>query len=175
MMKLPVSRKKSIFRNLYPREFSRSAYTIDYEGLYLWGYRGIIFDIDNTLVGHDKPATKEAVKLAARLKKIGFKLMIVSKNEEPRVKTFADALGAGYIFKAHKPSRDGYLKAMELMGTTKETTVAVGDQLITDIWGANRAGVFNIRVNPLFREEPAKIVFKRKLERIIMFFYRHER
>ncbi len=174
-MKLPISRKNSIFRNLYPRHFSSSSYEIDYEGLYLWGYRGIIFDIDNTLVGHDKPATKEAIELAEKLKKIGFKLMIVSNNAEPRVKTFADALSIPYVYKAHKPSKDGYLKAMEMMGTAKDSTLAIGDQLSTDIWGANRAGIFNIRVNPMFKEEPPKIVFKRKLERIIMWFFNHER
>ena len=174
-MKLPISRKKSIFRNLYPRSFSPSSYEIDYEGLYSKGYRGIIFDIDNTLVGHDKPATKDAIELAGKLKNTGFKLMIVSNNDEPRVKTFADALGIPYVYKAHKPSKDGYLKAIEMMGTEKKTTLAIGDQLITDIWGANRAGIFNIRVKPMYKEEPPKIVFKRKLERIIMWFYRHEK
>jgi HAD superfamily phosphatase (TIGR01668 family) len=174
-MKLMILRKKSIFRNLYPKSFAASAYSIDYEKLYKKGYRGIIFDIDNTLVGHDKPATEESVELAMRLKDIGFRLMIVSNNDEPRVKSFADELGIPYVFKAKKPSKDGYLKAVLLMGTTLKTTFAVGDQLITDIWGANRAGIFNIRVNPLYKEEPPKIVFKRKLEKIILFFYRHER
>ena len=174
-MKLMILRKKSIFRNLYPRCFAESAYSIDYEKLYKKGYRGIIFDIDNTLVGHDKPATEESVELAMRLKDIGFRLIIVSNNKEPRVKSFADELGIPYVFKAGKPSKEGYLKAILQMGTTIKTTVAIGDQLITDIWGANRAGLFNIRVKPLYKEEPPKIVFKRKLEKIILFFYRHER
>ena len=174
-MKFVISRKKSIFRNLYPKSFAVSAFEIDYKGFFEKGYRGIIFDIDNTLVGHDKPADERAVELASVLKNMGYRLMIVSNNEEPRVKSFADALGIPYVFKAGKPSRDGYLKAIELMNTSRKTTFAVGDQLITDIWGANRARIFNVKTEPLFKEEPAKIVFKRFLEKIIMFFYRHER
>jgi len=174
-MKLWISRKKSILKRLYPSMFTPSAYELDYETLYEQGYRGIIFDIDNTLVGHDAPANEEAVNLARKLKNMGFKLSIVSNNREPRVKSFADALGVSYVFKAAKPRTGGYIKAMEIMGTSLKTTLAIGDQLLTDIYGANRTGIFSIKVEQLYREEPGNIVFKRYIERLILFFYMHEK
>ncbi len=174
-MKPFISRKKSILKRLYPRMFAPSAYDLDYETLYEQGYRGIIFDIDNTLVGHDAPANDRAKELMTKLKSIGFKLSIVSNNREPRVKSFADALGVPYVFKAAKPRTGGYIKAIEIMGTSLKTTLAIGDQLLTDIYGANRAGIFNIKVEQLYREEPGNIVFKRYIERLIIFFYMHEK
>jgi len=173
-MKLGLYRKYSILRSFYPAEQAESTFAIDYEKLWERGFRGIIFDIDNTLVGHDEPADERAILHAEKVRALGFKLCIVSNNKEPRVKAFAEALNATYVFDAKKPSRKGYEEAMKRMDTDRSNTVAIGDQLITDIWGANRAGVHNIFVKQLYKKEPGNIVFKRKLEAIIMFFYRHE-
>ncbi|MDE7478357.1 MAG: YqeG family HAD IIIA-type phosphatase, partial [Lachnospiraceae bacterium] len=72
----------------YPDEYLNSTYEIDFEKMYKQGYRGIIFDIDNTLVPHGLPADERAVALFQRLKKIGYKVTLLSNNKEPRVKMF---------------------------------------------------------------------------------------
>jgi HAD superfamily phosphatase (TIGR01668 family) len=76
-----------------------------------------------------------------------------------------------YIFRANKPSVKNYVKAMEMMGTNKENTLFVGDQLFTDIYGANRTGLYSILVNPIHPKEEIQIVLKRYLERMVLFFY----
>ncbi|MCR5357143.1 MAG: YqeG family HAD IIIA-type phosphatase [Lachnospiraceae bacterium] len=162
----------SLFSTLYPDKCIDSAYSIDYEGLFGEGYRGIIYDIDNTLVPDNAPADERSIELISRLKDMGYKCLILSNNDIGRVKSFSDMVGAEYIFKAGKPSRAGYLKAMEMMGTDVKTTFFVGDQLFTDIWGANRAGIRNFLVGRIDKRERTHIIFKRMLEKPIMFFYR---
>lgn len=160
-----------MLKTFYPSCEAASAYTLDYAELFEKGYRGIIFDIDNTLVPHGAPATAEAIVLFAQLRKLGFDTVVVSNNKEPRVKSFADAVQTKYIYKANKPSRKGYRAAMKCMGCVPENTVFVGDQLFTDVWGAKRTGIFSYLVKPIHPKEEIQIVLKRKLEAVVLFFY----
>ena len=133
----------------YPDYEVESAYEIDYENLYHKGFRGVIFDIDNTLVPHGAPADQRAIALFSRLRKAGYRTVLLSNNKEPRVKLFHDGVGSEYIFKAGKPGRAGYDRAMKLMGTVPSNTIFVGDQLFTDIWGAKKAGITTWLVKPI--------------------------
>lgn len=160
---------------LYPDEYLRSAYEIDYDRLYKEGCRGLIFDIDNTLVPHGAPADKRAIRLFARLKELGFDCVLLSNNKEPRVKMFSDKAGTRYIFKAGKPKPRNFRRAMELMHTDTDSTVFIGDQIFTDIAGANLAGIHSILVEPINPKEEIQIVLKRYLEKIVLFFYRRKR
>lgn len=164
-----------MLRRFYPDHEADSAYEIEYEALYRMGYRGVIFDIDNTLVPHGAPADDRAAALFERLRVIGFGTMLLSNNKEPRVKMFHDGVGSPYIFKAGKPSRKGYETAMERMGTTPRTTLFVGDQLFTDVWGAKRAGIATYLVKPIHPKEELQIILKRYLERIVLYFYHRQR
>ncbi|MCH5262203.1 MAG: YqeG family HAD IIIA-type phosphatase [Lachnospiraceae bacterium] len=159
----------------YPDEYLDSAYEIDYEILYKQGYRGVIFDIDNTLVPHGAPADRRSVELFERLRRIGFESLLLSNNKEPRVKTFNDEVHSRYIYKAGKPLPANYFKAMEIMGTEPETTMFVGDQLFTDVWGAKKAGIRTWLVKPIHPKEEIQIVLKRRLEWIVLFFYQRSK
>ena len=161
-----------MLERFYPGEYVDSTYQIDFERLYEEGYRGIIFDIDNTLVPHGAPADERACALFARLKQLGYSCMLLSNNREPRVKMFNDAVGVSYIYKAGKPKTTGYKKAMELMATDCTNTLFVGDQIFTDVYGANRTGIRTILVKPIHPKEEIQIVLKRYLEKIVLFFYR---
>ena len=156
-----------MFKKLYPTKYLDSSYSIDYEQLYRSGIRGLIYDIDNTLVEHGMPATERAIKLFEQLRSIGFDTCLISNNKEPRVKPFADAVGSKYVYDAHKPSRKNYIRAMELMGTDTGNTYFIGDQIFTDVYGANRAGIPSILVKPIHPKEEIQIVLKRKLENFI--------
>ena len=164
-----------MFETFFPDEYVDSTYVIPFEKLYEEGYRGIIFDIDNTLVMHGAPADERAKKLFERLKEIGFACCLLSNNQEPRVKMFNEDVQVNYIFNAHKPSVVNYEKAMELMETDKQNTIFVGDQLFTDVWGAKRTGIRNILVKPIHPKEEIQIVFKRKLEKIVLYFYKRSK
>ena len=93
-----------MLQRFYPNEYLDSTYVIDFDKLYEEGYRGIIFDIDNTLVPHGAPADERAKKLFAHLKELGYHCMLLSNNKEPRVKMFNDAVNVSYIYKAGKPA-----------------------------------------------------------------------
>ena len=161
-----------MFERFFPDRYVASTYIIDYEKLYEEGVRGLIFDIDNTLVPHGAPADERAVRLFARLKDIGFRCCLISNNQEKRVKTFNEPIRVDYVYNAHKPSVKNYIKAMGIMGTDRESTVFIGDQLFTDVWGAKRAGIPNILVKPIHPREEIQIVLKRYLEKIVLYFYR---
>ena len=158
-------------KKLYPDRYYDKKEDIPVEQYYAQGYRGILFDIDNTLVPHGAPADEKAIALFEKLREIGFQTLLLSNNKEPRVKSFCEQVGSDYIFKAGKPKKTGYEKAMERMGTTKETTFFVGDQLFTDVWGAKRTGLYSVLVKPIHPKEEIQIVLKRYLERIVLFFY----
>lgn len=153
----------------------RSTYEIDFEVLYQKGYRGLIFDIDNTLVPHGEKADREAKDLFARLKEIGFSCCLLSNNKRQRVESFNREIQVFFIEDAHKPSVKNYKKACELMHTNSGNTLFIGDQLFTDIWGAKRAGLDNILVEPIHPKEEIQIVLKRFLEKIVLFFYKRKR
>lgn len=165
-------RGKGLFSTFYPDRWVDSAYDIDYEGLYERGFRGVIYDIDNTLVPHGAPADERAVALFERLRAIGLSACLISNNQVPRVQPFADAVGASFVADAHKPSTRNYLQACQIMGIRKEEAFFVGDQLFTDVWGAKRSGIFNILVKPIHPKEEIQIVLKRRLEWIVLHFYK---
>lgn len=160
-----------MLEGFYPKEYRNSTYEINFEDFYEKGFRGIIFDIDNTLVPHGMPADERAIALMKRLKKIGYRVTMLSNNKEPRVKMFCDAVDAPYIFKAGKPNPQNYRKAFVEMGTNEKNTLFVGDQIFTDVWGANKAGLHSILVRPIHPKGEIQIVLKRYLERIVLYFY----
>lgn len=163
-----------MFKSFYPSKRKLSAYTINYKKLYDKGARCLIFDIDNTLVCHGAPQNDKSLKLLKELETIGYTIVFLSNNKEPRVKSFADPVGAMYIYKASKPSKKNYIKAIEMAGATVDTTVFIGDQLFTDIYGANRSGIYSILTNPIDKHEEIQIVLKRILEKIVLFTYEHK-
>lgn len=163
-----------MFRSFYPDHRKRSAYEIPFEALYQKGYRGVIFDIDNTLVEHGADADERAVALFERLKKIGFQSCLLSNNDQERVERFNRQIQTNSIWKAGKPARKNYLHAMELMNTTTENTLFVGDQLFTDVWGAKRTGITNILVSPIDPKEEIQIVIKRYFEKLVLYFYKKD-
>lgn len=161
----------SFLETFYPNEIQDSTYIIPFEKWKEKGYKGIIFDIDNTLVPHGADADERSILLFQRLKALGFETLLLSNNKEPRVKRFNEKIGTGYIYKAGKPGLKNYRKAMEKMGTTTENTLFVGDQLFTDVWGAKRAGIYSILVKPMDPKEEIQIVLKRYLEKFVLYFY----
>lgn len=160
-----------LLKTFYPSEIQDSTYVIPFEEWKKKGYKGIIFDIDNTLVPHGVAADERSIALFERLKSLGFSTMLLSNNKEPRVKSFAGQVGSSYIYKAGKPALKNYYKAMKEMGTEPATTLFVGDQLFTDVWGAKRAGIYSILVKPIHPKEEIQIVLKRYLEKVVLFFY----
>ncbi len=163
-----------MLKMFYPSVYYASTYDIDFQEYYDKGFRGIIFDVDNTLVPHDADADERAKKLFRDLRAIGFDTCLTSNNKEERVKRFNQDIHSHYIYKANKPAKSGYRKAMEKMGTDKTNTLFVGDQLFTDIYGANRVGIYSILVGSLHPKEEIQIVLKRYLEKVVLYLGRNK-
>ncbi|CAJ1314195.1 YqeG family HAD IIIA-type phosphatase [Paenibacillus sp. PK4536] len=139
-----------MFEMLVPKLRVNTVFDIDLEAMYAKGYRGIITDLDNTLVGAKAPnATPELIEWFAKVKKYGFELIIVSNNNMSRVSLFATPLDIKFVHAARKPSNAPFRKAMTLMKWSEEQTIVIGDQLLTDVYGGNRLGLFTILVLPI--------------------------
>ncbi|MCH3986992.1 MAG: YqeG family HAD IIIA-type phosphatase [Lachnospiraceae bacterium] len=158
-----------------PSAYFHSIYSVDFELLYRRGFRGVILDIDNTLVPHGAKADRRAREFMEYLHDLGFDTCFLSNNDRARVAPFAHACQSSYICKAGKPAVRGYVRAMKRMMTDRTSTLVVGDQLITDIWGANLTGIPSILVDPINRHEEIQIVLKRLIEWPVRRLYRRKK
>ena len=161
-----------MFKMFYPYEYVESVFFIDYHKLYNKGYRGIIFDIDNTLVPHGNDSTNEVEDLFRTIHNIGFKTLLLSNNGEKRIKKFNKNIDSLYICNSEKPKVVNYLKAIEMMDIKKEEAIFIGDQIFTDILGANRSGIDNILVKYIGYYDKEKKGIRRNVEKIILKFYK---
>jgi HAD superfamily phosphatase (TIGR01668 family) len=160
-----------ILKMLYPYDYVEDIYSISYEKLYKKGYRALIFDIDNTLVHHGDSSNPKIDKFFKDIQKIGFKTLLLSDNSKERIEEFIKNIDTLYINSAHKPNKEGFLKAINLLNIEKEKIIVIGDQVFNDILGANKCGIPNILVQYLRYDNEKKIGKKRTLEKIILKFY----
>ncbi len=158
-----------MLKKFLPSEYVKSIYHININELKAKGIKGVITDLDNTLVEWDRPnATPDLIKWFENLKKNDIKVMIVSNNNENRVRLFAEPLGIPFIHKARKPLVKAFKKAQVEMGTANNETVIIGDQLLTDVLGGNKAGIYTILVIPVASSDGFFTKFNRAIERRIM-------
>lgn len=128
-----------------------SIYDIDFNKLYAQGKRIIISDLDNTLLPYyEENATKELKSWKEKLDKLGFKFYIITNNNDERIKKLLPSFNIdGYLTKASKPSPKKLIAYLDDLHIKKEETIFLGDQLVTDIACANRAGIDNILVKTI--------------------------
>lgn len=118
------------------------------------GIRGLILDLDNTLTTHDNPVPADGIlEWLDCMKKNNIRLMIVSNNHPPRVKPFADMLGLDFVSEGRKPLTKGFREASQKMNLPKKQLAAVGDQIYTDVLGANLYGIKMLYVQPIEHEK----------------------
>ena len=109
-----------MIKKYYPYEYAESVFMIDYQKLYQKGFRGIIFDIDNTLVHHGDDSTPEIDDLFRKIQRLGLKTLLLSNNDRGRVERFIKNIDTPYICDADKPNPQNYLKAVEMLNIKKE-------------------------------------------------------
>ena len=164
-----------MFERLYPNLYLDSAYDIDIEFLKNKGIKGLILDIDNTLVPmFQKESDERTAKWLKRLNDLQIKTCIVSNAKLKRVEKFCEGLDIPYVYKASKPLSRGFLVAMGKMGISKDSIAVVGDQIFTDILGGNRLDMFTILVKPINPNELITIRLKRILEKLILLNYKRK-
>ena len=142
----------------------RSVCDITPELLGKLGVRGLLLDIDNTLTTHDNPTPAPGVEgWVAGMQAAGISLCLVSNNHPPRVEPFARRLGLDFVCEGKKPLTKGYREAVQKMGLSRKEVAAVGDQIFTDVLGANLFRVPCIFVFPMEMEKTKFFKFKRRL------------
>lgn len=156
-----------MFRRFLPEQVVRSVFDIDLEALRARGVRGIITDLDNTLAGARTPAASpEVAEWLDRVRRGGFRIVIVSNNRRARVSSFAEPLGIPFISSARKPLSRSFRQALGLMELSAKEAAVVGDQLLTDVLGGRRLGLHTILVSPIApREEGLATKINRRFER----------
>lgn len=133
------------------------------------GIKALILDVDNTLTTHNNPTPAEGVpEWIEEMNSAGIKLIIVSNNNADRVTPFAEMLGVHFVPNGAKPLPMGILKAVRELGVPKNRICAVGDQIFTDILGANLAGIRSIFVYPIEPETSLPFRFKRAVEKPLL-------
>lgn len=157
-----------MFDLLYPQRIVDSIYEIDLSELYNSNIRGIILDIDNTLVGHGADADDKVLELIEKAKNAGIQSCIVSNNSESRVVKFNESLKIPAIHRASKPRRKAFVKGAQIMNLPINQVAVIGDQIFTDILGGNRLGMVTILVKPIGKTEPYFIKLKRALEWVVL-------
>lgn len=143
-----------MFSRLVPKLYLNSIYELNLDGLRRRGIRGLITDLDNTLVAWGSAEVPDSlVRWISGARAAGFRICLVSNNTLPRVGSFARALEIPAIAKARKPFNRAYKEAMSLMGTTPPETAVIGDQVFTDVFGGNLLGLFTVLVAPIDSRE----------------------
>ena len=161
-----------MFKSFYPYEHVDSVHVIDYRKLYNTGYKGIIFDIDNTLVHHGENSNPAVDQLFKDIHQIGLKTILLSNNCDERIESFLKNIDAPFISNANKPKTDNYYKAVRMLDINVTEAVMVGDQLFTDIYGANSCRMPNILVNYMRYDDEEKIGIRRHVEKSLLSLYK---
>lgn len=154
----------------YPTVYRRRITDVTAEDLHRLGARAVLLDVDNTLTTHDAPDLDIAVRQwLTDMQNEGFLLIIVSNNSAERVEPFAQSIGLPFIAHGRKPLPTGYRAAATALGIPLRECIAIGDQIFTDVMGANLAKISSVLLEPIQPEVEQKfIVFKRKIERLLM-------
>ena len=158
-----------LFQVFYPDLIIDSIYHIDLETLQKNDIKGLIIDIDNTLVAWDvKQADELSIQWIQRMKEKGIRVCLVSNNTRDRVIKFNEQLKLFAVHSANKPSKRPFLKALKHLETLPHQTAVIGDQVFTDVWGANRLDMFSILVTPISPKEFPLIRIKRFFEKKVL-------
>lgn len=158
-----------MFNKFKPVWMVESVYQISAEQLEKHNIKAVFCDLDNTLIAWNNPnGTEELLAWIEEMKENNIHVMIVSNNKGDRVQKVAEHLKLHYIPRALKPLKKGYRQAIEQAGVPMDQCVMVGDQLITDIFGANRLGLRTILVIPILNSDAWNTRINRFFERIIM-------
>jgi HAD superfamily phosphatase (TIGR01668 family) len=158
-----------LLRFFLPTQQVNSIFDIQASQLLEKGIKGIITDLDNTLVEWDRAlATPEIVSWFKEMMENGITVTIISNNNEKRVRSFSDPIGIPFVHSARKPMGKAFEKALRDMGLKKSEIVVIGDQLLTDILGGNLLGLHTILVIPVSQSDGLLTRFNRKVERSIL-------
>lgn len=162
-----------MFKKFKPNLYYKDIFSINYSKLRSKGVRCLLFDLDNTIEPILIPyPDSEDVRLFSKLKIMGFKVIIMSNSKRSRVVKFAKKLGVDYNFLSAKPFIKVYLKLMYKYNFKPDEIACIGDQLLTDVYGANNAKMVSVLVDKISDVELKKTKINRFLENFIFAYFK---
>lgn len=154
---------------LYPKLYLKNIKEITIEILNQNNIKGLILDIDNTLIDFDKNILEGTEEWCKNLKANGIKMCILSNtNKVHKVKKVAEILDLQYLYFAHKPNKKGFKRAQQILKLNPENIAVVGDQIFTDVLGGNRSKMYTILTKPIDTRDIWLTRLKRPFEKIVM-------
>lgn len=154
-------------KKLQPKMYFRTIEDISVKTLKKRGVKGLILDIDNTLVPPHTPEADDRAKRFVKRMEEEFKICIVSNNIYERAEKFANSFPVDFICDGNKPAKKPFLLAIEKLKLEPSEIAVIGDQIFTDVWGANRMNMISVLVNPICDKEGKFVKFKRILEKMV--------
>ncbi len=157
-----------MLKMLRPDLYVKCISDIDLKALKARGITAVILDLDNTLDSHNtKTPSPCAIAFLDELKTQGFSFCIISNGKQKRVETYLQNLSIPFVARAGKPLKKSYKKALKILNTPPHCTAFIGDQIFTDVWGANRMGLLTVLTEPIEQFENSFFYIKRFLERFV--------
>lgn len=154
---------------IFPDMYCKNVQSVNISRLLYEGLEGVAIDVDNTLIDYNQTLSDEVKNWVEKIKKSGLKVCILSNsNNKNKVKKVADTLDLEYVMVAKKPFKSGFKKACNLLNLDPVFVAVIGDQLFTDVIGANRMGMFSVYVEPINKKEHWYTRWKRPIEAFIL-------
>lgn len=158
---------------IYPKAYLDSVKEISIDLLKENNIKALILDVDNTILDFDKNIPEGIDTWCEDLKEKGIKFCILSNsNKEEKVKMVSEKLNIPYFYFGLKPFKKGFKKAIKLLDEKNENIAAVGDQIFTDVIGANRCKLYSILVKPIAKKDLLITKIKRPLENLVIKNYK---
>lgn len=162
-----------INRYLKPDLYCASLDDLDFNAFYKNGYHLILIDVDNTLAYHGAhQADDYAHRAISRANEAGLSCYILSNARPERIKSYASTLKIPFVASAKKPSTKAMMEICRSAGVKPEQVVIIGDQILTDVICARRAGCLAVLVQPRNRQEAFHVRMKRLVEKGVKKHYR---
>ncbi len=158
-----------VYHPFTPAHAEDSLNCVNAQALWDRGKRLLMLDVDNTLVQwHSDEPSPEVLEWTEAAKKIGFEICIISNTtQHDRLAKIAGRIGAATVKGRFKPSRSMFRLALIKFKRKPAEAIMIGDQLITDVLGANRSGIEAIWVRRLEGKEFSGTSINRRMERML--------
>lgn len=142
----------SLYKKIIPTYYYETVFQIDFTNLKEQGIKTLFFDLDNTLMSyHEKTLNQDTINFLKQCQR-SFNVVIVSNSRRSRVATALEGINIFYVYHAYKPLKGGFKRALKVYGNLKDEVILIGDQLMTDMIGANRFKIKSILVKPIARK-----------------------
>lgn len=164
-----ILNKRKTINSVIPNCYQKNIRKIDYDKLMSLKIKNLIFDIDNTITKVDDiKIEKETIKLFKTLKEKDFNILLMSNNSEDRVIPISKILMVPYLANAKKPNKDAFEKALKILNCKKNEVAMVGDQMLSDIVGANEYGIYSILVDQVSKKNNIQTSVAKLLQDIMV-------